>query len=803
MSIRGYLKMFCPVGTRGAYATMLILVLSAGRWMVAGAGSSEAGGHPVGLAKTPGARLVIKDIPLIPPQPMFPGERFVLTTIGSEHESSEGTEFHPLVSVLVDYSFAEAPQGRWLALWNLGHRTPSIGDRLGAVFPVYLSNKKSYAGALRKMEKKRQRLEENPARGGSGLPEPFLKATEEKYRANEHLVVEGIKRGLGGFVGFWTNVGPIAYSANLLYRNYLLRHTDTKERQFEQAYLGLTWYTDLATHTLEADTLSAEALAELKFKLLSSRHFFGRWVRQEDAEDFVHGFESEMRDHLWGTSCLLASVANEYHLAYEEFHRYTAGGVPLALGGILYYDPVLAPEPSQTRWPSFNPFDLTYNPFENRDVLQAASSGDRVPLAIYAYQSNMALKPIIAVDFFDPDNPRTREAATYWHKLGDQALEVYTGNGLYIWAANKSGSFMANRKGLTLFSDSKHSLGLEELRLSLLSHLYFEEEAADSLADSMDRLLINPLTQPARTKALRAQIHYLRLARPAQLVRLGRRLRSKQVRKVTRTGGGMGEQELASYRRYLKRQREIRTLRVFLEDEHLPSIPPSQITASLSNLYRESLDPDPELVDFLLHFRLELEARPLLARYPEPSSWLPDVDRVLARLYEADGRSPELLASDLRAVAEKQEKVALELAQEYRKGRVRRFHKLTQRHLLVLQQFAENEGDLMTVSPWYLADALQFFARAPLVIELFPEAGFQFRLMEMEISASLGQAREYLGSSTNAPKVSWMEEQKGICLQAANHANLQLTRFWRGGARQTSPAEAEGEATSGLGGDRR
>ena len=794
--------MFCPVGTRGACAMMLILVLSGGSWMDAAAGSNEAGGHPVGLAKTPGARLVIKDIPLIPPQEMFPGERFVLTTIGSEHESSEGTEFHPLVSVLVDYSFAEAPQGRWLALWNLGHKTPSVGDRFGAVFPVLLPNKKSYQGALRKLEKKRQRLEENPARAGSGLPEPFLKATE-KYRANEHLVLAGIKRGLGTVVGFWTTVGPITYSAHLLYRNYLLRHTDMKERQFEQAYLGLTWYTDLATHTPEADTLSAEALADLKFKLLASRHFFGRWVKGEEAEDFVHGFESEMRDHLWGTSCLLASIANEYHLGYEEFHRYTAGGVPVALGGILYYDPMLAPEPSQVRWPSFNPFDLTYNPFQDRDVQQAASSGDRVPLAIYAYQSNMALKPIIAVDFFNPDNPRTREAATYWHKLGDQALAVYTGKGLYIWAANKTGSYMANRKGLTLFSDSKYSLGLEELRLSLLSHLYFEEEAADSLADSMDRLLINPLTQPARTKALRAQIQYLRLARPAQLVRLGRRLRSKQVRKVTRTGGRVGEQELASYRRYLKRQREIRTLRIFLEDEHLPSIPPSQITASLSNLYRESLDPDPELVNFLLHFRLDLEQRPLLARYPEPASWIPDVDKVLVRLYEAEGRTPELLASDLQTVAAKQEKAALELAQEYRKRQFGKFQDLTRLHLLVLQQFAENEGDLMTVSPWYLTDALQFFARAPLVIELFPEVGFQFRLMETEISASLDQVREYLASSTNAPKVPWMEEQKGICLQAANHADLQLTRFWRGGAPQTSPAEAGVEATSGLGGNRK
>ena len=803
MSIRKYVKTIEFVGAHGACAVTLIFVLSAGSWICAASGSSEAQGHPVGLSKTPGARLVIKDIPLIPPQPMFSGERFVLTTIGSEHESSGSTEFHPLVSVLVDYSFAEAPQGRWLALWNLGHRTPSAGDRFGAVFPAFISSKKSHVGALRKLEKKRQGLEENPARGGSALPKPFLKATEEKYRANEHLVLEGIKRGLGTIVGFWTRVGPIAYSAHVLYRNYLLRHTDMKERQFEQAFLGLTWYTDLATHTPEADSLSAQEISDLKFKLLASRHFFGRFVKQEEAADFVHGFESEMREHMWGTSCLLASVANEHQLSYEEFHRYTAGEVPVALGGVLYYDPELVPEPSSVPWPSFNPFDLTNSPFENPDVLQAASSGNRVPLAIYVYQSNMAFKPIIAVDFFDPDNPRTRKAATYWHKLGDQALAVYSGVGLYIWAANQTGSFAANRKGLTLFSDSKHSLGLEELRLSLASHLYFEEEAADGLADAMDRLLINPLTQPTRTKALRAQIQYLRLARPAQLVRLGRRLRTKQIRKATGARGGVGEQELASYRRYLKRRREIRTLEVFLADGHLPSIPPSQITASLSNLYREALDPDPELVDFLFHFRLDLEERPLLARYPEPSGWLPEVDRVLARLYEAEGRSPKLLTSDLRAVAEKQEKAELELAQEYRKARVRRFHRLTKRHLLVLQQFDENDGDLMSVSPWYLTFAFQFLARAPLVMDLYPEAEVGFRKLEPEIAASLQQALRYLASEPSTDEVPWMEEQKSLCLQAANQANRQLVRFWRDGREGTGPMEVvDGGADRSGGGPR-
>ena len=133
MNIRGYLE---SVRGSALCATLLICVSSPGIGAPKGSGSAEAQAHPVGLSGTPGARLVIKDVPVIPPDPIFPGERFVLTTVGSEHETSEGMEFHPLVSVLVDYSFAEAPQGRWLAFWNLGHRTPSVGDHFGAVFPA-------------------------------------------------------------------------------------------------------------------------------------------------------------------------------------------------------------------------------------------------------------------------------------------------------------------------------------------------------------------------------------------------------------------------------------------------------------------------------------------------------------------------------------------------------------------------------------------------------------------------------------------------------------------------------------------
>ena len=738
-----------------------------------GKGASES--HLLGLYEVPLAHLTTRNMELVPPEPVFPGERLVLTTIGSEHESEEGLEFHPLVSVLVDYSFGEAPQGQWLAFWNLGHKTPGLPSHLASVFPGLVTNKQSHKGQLEKLEKRRRRLQEDPSRAGSSFPDPFLKATKKKHRDNEHLILNGFKRGLGTIVGFWSKVGPITYSANLLYRNYLLRHTDRRERQFEQAYLGLTWYTDLAYTTPGSDLLSAEAIADLKFRLLASRHFFGRWVTEEEAADFVHGFESRMREGLWGTSCYLASLANLHHLAYEEFHRYTAGGVPVALGGILYYDPALAPQPSQVLWPGFNPFDLTYNPFEDRQVQEAASSGRRVPLAVYVYQSNMALKPIIAVDFFDANNPRTREAATYWHQLGDQALAVYTGAGLIVWAANKTGSFLANRKQLTYFSDSKHSLGLEELRLSLMSHLYFEEEAADDLADSMDRLLINPLTQPTRVQAVRAQIQYLQLARPEPLLRLGRRLRTRQIGDAIGTEGRLGEESLASYRRYLKRRQDLKTLRIFLRDEHLPSVPPQQITAALGDLSLQARDPDPELVDFLMGFRLELEARtPVL---PYASGWIQDIDKALVRFYEAAGLGGRQLTSDLEVLEASKKKEEQERIAEHRQHQVERFQRQTDRHFLVLKQFADNDGDLMRVPPWHLNNSLEFFARAPLVMEFYPEARIGFREVEEQIADYLDQARLHLASDRNDESVSWMEEHRLACLQTTDLARRELARL--------------------------
>ncbi len=759
-------------------------------------GEREPGSHVLGLYEARSARLVIRDMEVMSSEPLFPGERFVLTTIGSEHERGEGLEFHPLVSVLVDYSFPEAPHGQWLALWNLGHKTPGPPSHVAAVFPGLVTTQRIRAGQLEKLEKRRRKLQENLAHAGESFPDPFLTLTQKKYRSKEHLFLGGFKRGMQTMAVFWSKVGPIFYSANLLYRNYLLRHADRRDRQFEQAFLGLTWYTDLAYSTLGPDSLSAEAIADLKFRLVASRHFFGRWITREEAEEFVHGFESKMRENLWGTSCYLASIANRHHLAYEEFHRYTTGGVPVALGGILYYDPALAPEPSQVDWPSFNPFDLTYNPFKDQKVQKAASSGRRVPLAVYVYQSNMVFKPIIAVDFFDENNPRTREAATYWHKLGDQALAVYSPKGLIVWAANKSGSYIANRKGLPYLSDSRYSLGLEELRLSLMSHLYFEEETADDLADSMDRLLINPLTQPTRIQAVRAQIQYLQLAQPDPLLRLGRRLQSNQIRKTTRVQGRVRDKSLASYRRYLKRRLDLKTLRIFLNDEHLPSVPPEQITRALDRLYEQARDPDPELVDLLLDLRLNLEVRPDILSHT--NEWTRAIDRVLVRLYDAEGLDPRQLAFDLQDLETRKKKDQQKKLTAFRKRQRVRFQRLTRRHLLVLKQFAAAEGDLMKVAPWYLRGSLEFFAKAPLIIELYPEAGTAFRPVATRIIEYVNEARMYLAADRHEETVPWMEDHRLTCLEAADLAGRELARIQRAQLGNSYAEESSGKVVSGL-----
>ncbi len=721
--------------------------------------------------------------------PAIPGERLVLSTVGVQHEWAGTTEFHPLVAILIDRTFTDSPEGEWLAIWNLGSKSPGFLSRLRAALPGFTASKKVRPRELNGLLDKLERFEELESQGKIKTPKPYLKITQKHRRSTAGLILSSVKRGLS-----FTN---ISWPAQVLFRSYLLRNKDLQEREFEHAYLGLSWYQDLSGATETEESLGLDSIEKIKFQLLTDRHILGRWVDPEARENYVHGFEAEIRDHLWGTSCFLASAANDHHLAYEELRRVGDDGVPLALGGILYYDPELAPEPDQVRWGIANPFDLTYNPFTDERVLRAASDGTRVPLAIYVYQSNLALKPIVAVDFFNPDNPRIREAATYWRKMGNEAISAAGGIGLLYSLLNRAFTFVANRKELTWFGDKKLALGIEELRLSLLSHLYFEPPAADQLADRVDRVVVNPLVQPARLQAVRAQLHYRSLLADegAELLRLGRALRLKNVRKrLDKNRGVITSEDYETYRSLLVRDEHLKRLRLVMRDKYLPSVPFESVAGSLRALASETAWHDRESIRELMEFRFSMEDRPPRWRGAGgPNDLLAETDQALADIYRASGWTPEKLRADLETASEarraKQEKHRLELQKRHTKL----FARGLKEHEGFLRSYVKDEGDLTTHSPWYLAEAIQFFREVPVAVRINPQVSELYAKRKTEVEQLLAQVENKLAAASPAPGLEqgWLEEQRVATLRSLRTAQSELRAALDGPpAKPAAPTDA-------------
>ncbi|MEE8586289.1 MAG: hypothetical protein V3T83_15700 [Acidobacteriota bacterium] len=766
--------------------------------LLGGSGAESASSsHPLGRfdPQEAGARIVIRNLECRIDQPVVAGEKVVLTTVGSQHTVNGRPEFHPLMSVLVDRTFSETPDGHWLAVWNLGHKKPGFFSRLRALIPGFTARKRSPKGELKGLENRLRDFNRLHSEGRFDLPKPAYNITQGFRRSTMGLILSGIKQGLS-----WADV---TFLGQFFYRGYLLRLSDLHHREFQHTYLGLTWYQDLAYVTPQPEPLSAQHIQDIKFRMLANRHILGRWVKPEAAQDFIHGYENELRDHLWGTSCFLASAANEYRLGYEELQRYTASGVPLALGGILYYEPEKAPAPEMARWPTANPFDLTYNPFTDSEVQEAAASGRKVPLALYVYQSNLALKPIIAVDFFRPNNPRLRESGTYWRKLGNEALGSASRVGFLYSILNRAFSFSVNRKEVTWLSDIKLALGIDELRYSLQGHLYFEPESADRLLDQVDRMIVNPLVQPGRVQRLRAQLHHqiLEADEGKGLVVLARRLREKRIRKATRLNGPMSETAYTEYRRLLRIEEDLNQLELYLNEPFALSIPSDQVARSIRSLAAEAGERDPEAVEALLRFRWEGSKRRGLRRQsdPEAQQLVELSEKALLQIYQTMGRGEEELQADF-AAAQEREAARLEQAKiREQKNLAKHFRKQMLASMKTLQALAGTGGDLSKVSPWHVNRAVQFFEQAPAVMAGNPIAAKKYRKKEKKIRLILDQAEQALADSKPSRQIAWIEEQRAFCLASLRglQEDLRAAQTTSPQASKDAPLPAEAPNQSG------
>lgn len=431
----------------------------------------------------------------------------VLATVGTETLVNGERHFHPIVTVAFDRLLAEDEPGQWVALWNYGVSRAGWRRTLRAFLPIP-------SRSPRPSQKKLPRLEAELERARAGaytgaLPEPELVADLGRFRpaTASHGFVMGLKRALD-----WVGV---VNPAQLLVRTYLLNRADRDARASERAYLGLAWLVDVNFDGDPADAAWLRGVNELRFHLLRNRSFFGRWVRHSDAVEVVYGYDSHVREDLAKGSSWLQADANDYHLRYEPIHRFTTNGATVPMGGILFYDPRNAPAPERARWPTPNVFDLDYNPFTHREIQRRARENpdELIPLALYSFQSELGLRPVIIADFFAPNNPRVRETTQQSMQWLKEWLVVSTNWLSPERFAYRLGLYVTNKKAFTLLVSKSARLGVEEMRLALESHLYFDPAQRPALMWQVDKRVLNPLVKPAAEEAALADLQYEGLRR--------------------------------------------------------------------------------------------------------------------------------------------------------------------------------------------------------------------------------------------------------------------------------------------------
>ncbi|MFQ5694904.1 MAG: hypothetical protein ACE5HB_02855, partial [Terriglobia bacterium] len=505
---------------------LLGLLLAVPASALAAPAPAEDGRHPVvGRLLTPeGARVVVRREPCrCDPGPDGAAD-VVLLTLGTENKLDGQAHFHPLASLAFDRSLSEGKSGHWMALWSYGPSPAGWRRTLRALLPLPVGAPRASGKDLERLDRRLQAILSSPEQSALLVPDPLIDLPQLGHASTSQGVLGGLKRGLG-----WAGVfNP----AQFLYRAYLTRRKDRRERTFQRAYLAVQWLLDVS-YSGETDSAWLATMNDLRFHLLRDRSLFGRLISHADALDVVYGYESVVRIQLGKTSSWLQSAANEHHLRYQPIYRYTHGGAASPVGGVLYYDPRLGTEPDPGWWEIANPFDLPYNPHTHPKVqrLAAEHPEELIPLAVYTFQTDLALRPIITIDFFSSGNPHQRESTQQTMTLLKQWLAITTGTLSPARVPYAAVSWAANKKGYTLLVDKSSRLGIEELRLALESELYFNPEQRQQLLERADQRVLNPLIKAAPVEERLAHIQH------ESLLALDARGLCRRVAKVRREMG--------------------------------------------------------------------------------------------------------------------------------------------------------------------------------------------------------------------------------------------------------------------------
>ncbi|MEE9235202.1 MAG: hypothetical protein V3U28_07185 [Candidatus Acidoferrales bacterium] len=434
-------------------------------------------------------------------QAALPGGDVLLLTIGTESGREDELHFHPLASLAFDRTLSQEGTGQWMAMWVYGPSPAGWRRTLRAVLPLPAGAPQASEKDLARLDNRLGEIRRAPADAALPVPDPVVQLINLGRASRRQGILGGLRRALA-----WANVvNPAQY----LFRTYLSRRKDRRERNFQRAYLALQWLLDVAyTGEQEADWLGS--VNELRFHLLRNRSFFGRWVLHADALELIYNYESSVRVKLGKASSWLQSAANEHTLRYQPFYRYTENGSAFPIGGVLYYDPRLGAAPDTDWWGVANPFDLPYNPHTHPEVQRLAREhpDELIPLSVYTFQTDLALRPIIAIDFFAPGNPGSRETNQQTMVMLKNWLAITTGALSPPLLSYRVIAWAANKKGFTRLVDKSSRLGIEELRLALEAELYFDPQLRPLLQQRADQRVLNPLIKPGPVEERLAHIQY-------------------------------------------------------------------------------------------------------------------------------------------------------------------------------------------------------------------------------------------------------------------------------------------------------
>lgn len=637
----------------------------------------------------------------------------ILSTVGVESQEGGATRFQPVLSLAFDRDVRGGDGLEWMALWNLGKQPTGFWSNLRALVPLNRHPRsvewRPPTGKLRLLE----RLESGESEGPfPDAPDPEVDAARLGHPSYAGLATSTLRQALDRASVF----NPVQF----VYRTWLFRRRDLRDRRFQQTYQALGWYLDAVERSgLE---VPHPTLAEVGFHLIRNRSTYAPWVAEAQYFDWTSSYDSAWRQRNNSVSATLLMAANEVGLGFQELREPVESGASRPVGGFLYFDPAVAPRADQVRWPSPNLFDLKYNPFTDRRVQELAAQhpGERIPLALYSYYAVLPRKPILLVDFFDADNAAQREAAAVRMSLFRELLQT-GGPGLVYWGLYRPTVYIANKKAFTWLANRVPAMGVEEFRLLLRSGLLFEPELAGALLREVDKRELNPLMPVGPAEQLNARLNYklLQANHGAAVCQQVREVRQQLLEAFTgATTPNLTPETRAALRGWLDQRRALLGLARLSETPMTWEQLKDESAPVLAVLETVSLSPRLPTRRLLLQFyaRLFDEEQRLPGPLPaELADTTAQVERLLARAARAEGRSTEQVARDLHAV---QNKILAE--QHHEQARLAKKQRDQFKNELAealdwLDKF-RSKGDLLRTSPWRVERAVEFLTQAPALV---------------------------------------------------------------------------------------